>query len=309
MAKLLLVVAVAALLSGSRASVTTQRNDLPEDRVLNMANPECTSMFTVTPEARYSTQGNDLGMTETHGVDTRIPMSDPRYANFNDVPGFGNSLRIGADYREYPINSNTDPSQAAAIRALARAQASVPALLEEGATPHGFVRATAREYFAVCVTVKQTKNRWLEIMAESVQPDQQICVTDWNRPCLAENPCQEACGNGNLYACLESPVAQSASSNTDVGYKFYCRDSCDDPDFEFYWRIVASQMQATNGAQPDGENWCGMRDGDDYPSALLEPYPQRYDRPAVFAAFGQGASVTVYSALTLVVLAVVRSLL
>lgn len=289
-------------MTGSQAAVTVTRNDIPEDKAINSPNPECTSMFTVTLEAQYSTQGNDLGMLPTHGHDSRIPSTDDRYKNFNDQPGYGSSLRIGADWRDHPFPRD------AAKQAAARAQASVTALTEPTASPVGFQRATARKHYAVCVTIKNTKNRWLEIMAESLQPDQQICVSDWNRPNLADNPYQEACGNGNLYACRESPVAQEAAASTDMGLKFFCRDSCDDPDFEFFWRIVSSQQHVTNGAQPDGENWCGMRDGDDYPSSLLDPYPEKYDAPAVFAVRGSGASVTVYSALTLAALAVVRAL-
>eukprot|EP00051_Salpingoeca_urceolata_P011747 m.145980 g.145980 ORF g.145980 m.145980 type:complete len:109 (+) comp17236_c0_seq2:1110-1436(+) len=45
--------------------------------------------------------------------------------------------------------------------------------------------------------------------------------------------------------------------------------------------------------QPDAENWCGKRDGDDFPSSLLSPYSENYVEPPVFAQVSAASSVAV----------------
>jgi hypothetical protein len=262
---------------------------------------ECTAIYTVNLEAQFTTQGNDLGMLAAHGADTRIPNEDPRLQNFGGIGGL--KPNIGTDWRGHPFPTDS------VKQAAARAQQSVTALTEvTTATPWGFQRDMLHMYHAVCVNVRGVQGRWVEIMAESLQPDQQICVQDWKRPNLAENPLQSACGNGNLYVCRESAneITSSGTYKDEMAVKFFCQDSCDDPYFEFYWRITASQLKPVEGVQPDGENWCGMRAGDDFPSSLLDPYPENYDEPPVFGRSRSSASTAVSSLLVAALVAVLR---
>eukprot|EP00730_Choanoeca_flexa_P011846 TRINITY_DN2845_c0_g1_i1.p1 TRINITY_DN2845_c0_g1~~TRINITY_DN2845_c0_g1_i1.p1 ORF type:complete len:314 (+),score=78.51 TRINITY_DN2845_c0_g1_i1:98-1039(+) len=290
--------------------VTNPRNGDQYEARTESDHQECTAIYNVKLEGRHTTQGNDLGMTATHGKDTRISPSDPRYQNFASA---GINGPIGRDWRNYPFPNSVEKQAAAARRQ------SVTALTEDTATPMGFVRSVMYEYHSVCVNVEGVYNRWVEIMAESLKPDQQICVMDWKRPNLAENPLQMACGNGELYACRESANEVIGAGNgftykDDMAVKFFCQDSCDDSEFEFYWRIVASQMKpapgnndiAMDARQPDGENWCATREGDDYPSSLLQPYPDNYDAPAIFERSESSASSVVASVFALVALMVAR---
>lgn len=214
-------------------------------------------------------------------------------------------------------------------QARAKSMASVTALTEQDATPLGFERSNLHMYYGVCVEVVGIKSvggwqgnrlavepndslgpRWLEIMAQTAHPDQQICVKDIGRPDTQDNPTYESCASGELLTCREStltinrdqnnklwPVYPKTEANlgrnsaTPMGegsvlLKFFCRDTCDDSLFSFYWRISASQevpkMTENRFQQPDGEDWCGRRDGTDFPSSLLKPYPRNYVEPPVF---------------------------
>jgi hypothetical protein len=302
----MLAIFLLSLIAVSQADVTVVRPDTPESLVNSMTNPECTSIFSVDLEAQYSNQGNDISMTQTQGKDTRIPMTDPRYNNFNDLPGWGTTLVIGFDYRNFPFPNNT------AVQAQAAAAYSVPSLTQPSGTPMGFVQATSRMYYSVCVNVIGTYGRWVEIMAEVLHSQQQICVSDWNRVQLNTNPWQETCGNGYVYECRESPMEVGENQNDAVGFQFYCKEECDDASFNFYFRFSASQLPTADGAnQPDAADWCMMRDGDDYPSSLLNPYPVNYVPPPVFGTSTGGAStatVTVTSVMALAALALLRYL-
>ncbi|EGD82066.1 hypothetical protein PTSG_02747 [Salpingoeca rosetta] len=287
----LLCAAVVAcvLVSGVHGVVNTIRAPVDEFMALMHAeHQECTAIYEAVLDPDLTVQGNDIGMWPTHGKDTTITPDDPRYSNFHPWTNGGTIQRtFGDNFEREPYRD--DPAR----QARAADKQSVTALTEDDATPLGFQRDTLRQYHAVCVHVRRVHERWVEIMAETLQPDQQVCVTDWNRPDLAENVHQESCGNGNLYTCRESTNSIGADGKYDdtMSLKFYCRESCDDPDFEFYWRIVASQdtpIRITNPdgsqfwQQPDGENWCAHRAGDDFPSSLLKPYPVNYEPPAVF---------------------------
>ena len=275
---------------------------------------ECTAIYEVRVEPGLTVQGNDLGMLPTHGKDTTITPEDPRYANFHPWTNGGASRRtFGGNFLREPYRD--DPAR----QARAADKSSVTALTEPDATPLGFKRDTLRQYHSVCVHVRGVHGRWVEIMAESLQPDQQLCVADWDRPDLAENIHQESCGNGNLYTCRESTnnVDENGQYEDNMSVKFYCRDSCDDPDFEFYWRIAASQEKPIlvtdeNGQQfwqqPDGENWCAYRAGDDFPTSLLQPYPVNYVPPPVFERSESSATMTVAAAAAVVAAAVVAML-
>jgi len=243
-------------------SVRVVRPPTPINLIPRNDNPDCLAIYEITPEARFTTQGNDKAMLPPHGLDTsRIVIMDV------------NGPVSGGNYTNQPFASNPD------IQSRAKAQSSVTALTEESATPLGFQKDTLREKHAICVTVLGVKRRWLEIMATTLKPDQSMCVVDWQKANIPGNPIEQACGNGDIYMCKDAEVEEGATDA--VGFKFYCKDSCEASDTDFYWRIALSHFN-TSGQQPDGENWCGYRKGDDYPQTLLSPYPEIYLAPAVF---------------------------
>lgn len=184
---------------------------------------------------QYTNQGNDLSMLPTHGKDTSVYRNT---ANFRDI----NSRNIGGDFTNEPFAN--DPEK----QAKAAAQFSVTALTEniDVSFPLGFKQDVLHQYHAVCVNIIGVAGRWVEIMAQSTQSNQQICVDDW-KPADPQNPIQSTCGNGELYTCRESNSAFSdskspipsatATRNNNMAVKFMCKDSCDDHLFSFYWRI------------------------------------------------------------------------
>ena len=93
---------------------------------------------------------------------------------------------------------------------------------------------------------------------------------------------------------------------------FYCKENCDATDMDFYWRIMSShQTFATNDMQEksDNEDWCMYRRGDDYPSSLLQPYPDNYQPPPVFeGSTGSASHGRSFSFPVLVLLALLVSL-
>merc|ERR1712188_14894 len=142
-----------------------------------------------------------------------------------------------------------------------------------------------------------------------------MMVTDWDRVPTQANVAEDAHGNGEIYTCRESPATVSATStnfqlnnNGDIGLQFTCKDSCENTDTQFYWRITSSheppKQEGVNAqGEPifrsassnderfrDEENWCLDRDGADYPASLLSPYPQIYNEPVIFGTVTTGAS-------------------
>lgn len=264
---------------------------------------KCTVVYEVDFSHTYSAQGNDLGMLPPHGIDSRIPSTDSRIKNFHEFNTNNDAeFTIGADYRNHPFPNDAAKQQAA------EARRSKTALTEMSGTPIGFKRDTLYEYNSVCVRLKGVKGRWVEIMAETTQPNQKICVTDWEREDMSDNPYDPACGLGKLITCRDNPVEATTAFKSDdnvMPIQFFCQESCDDPSFEFYWRVVVSQLPAKFEdidddedkndqvwVQPDGENWCGMRAEDDFPSSLYEPYPENYEEPPVFEAIIQSSAST-----------------
>ena len=173
------------LLLGTGAHGRLRTLRAPVDEFVALAHSqhrECTAIYEVRVEPGLTVQGNDLGMLPTHGKDTTITPEDPRYANFHPWTNGGASRRtFGGNFLREPYRD--DPAR----QARAADKSSVTALTEPDATPLGFKRDTLRQYHSVCVHVRGVHGRWVEIMAESLQPDQQLCVADWDRPDLAAN--------------------------------------------------------------------------------------------------------------------------
>jgi hypothetical protein len=300
-------VLIAFLLCASVASASFQiiRNDLTDNELNGASDPECASIFLVTLEPQHTIQGNDIGITTPHGANvTVIDLSQTD--DWKDWPGLTGTL--GGDYTNEPFRSDAEK------QALARAMFSVTALTESTATPVGFLSSTLRERSAVCVYVRNVGRRWVEVMAETKNSNQQICVQDWKpedvskgRANLDSNPFEEACAAGNLYACRTSgnPELSGSTFEDKLNLKFYCKDSCEDLIEDFRFRIVAAQKPAVPTSdpsvfmQPDSENWCLVRRTDDFPSSLLNAYPANYVPPVVFASLNLGASTMVVSALAI----------
>jgi len=309
----LVVLLLATVVSVTLAAVTIQRVDAPEAVYKGQGNEECTSIYTITLEPQWTTQANDIAHSPPHGKNTLGygSIEPNRWVDWT-VP----ITQIGADYTNQPFANNPDK------QAQAKAKFSVTALTEPSATPLGFISATSRMYHSVCVRVRNVGRRWVELMVQTTNPNQQMCVPDWrpdniteSRPNLQENPFQESCGKGDLYVCRSSPnqLISTGVWEDKMNVKFYCRDSCDDPMFNFYFRITASQeipKTTVNGqwVQPDGEDWCMYRKSDDYPSTLLNPYPANYIPPVVFASSTSSAS-TISVSVSVIVLSVLALLL
>lgn len=264
----------------------------------------CTAIYTVNLRPEFTTQGNDIGMLQPHGINTsNFGYKYQQYWENPIVP----LNTIGYDYTNSPFPTD------AAKQAQAKAMFSVTALTDPTGTPIGFKLEIMRMYFSVCVHIKGVQNRWVEIMAQTPQPNRKICYSDWmpdgsGRPNLNANPYQKSCGQGELYACRSSPNEASGATNVvyadNMNIRFYCED-CDDETSTFYWRIVASQDSPINGVQPDAENFCLNRKGTDYPSSLLQPYPADYSPPPVFELSTSSAMSLALSSWVLLALAVV----
>jgi len=349
MARFLAVAAVAAVARADVRLVYSVENPTPETMAaVNTQHPDCSSFYRVDLSAKYTTQGNDLAMTNKDGADNSYATSKLRdEIDLNFGPEYDNLQLIGQNRVGFPGKTDSEK------QARARSLNSVTALTEEGATPNGFHKALLHQYYGVCVEVvgiqddNNRKNnigiepeaslggRWIEVMAQTVHANQAICVTDFGRLDTHDDPVHAACGQGEVYTCRESnipiagvrgikPLYPAAGDITNrnrpygrsgagsVMLKFECQSNCDDPHYAFFFRVAASQERPVlnNGVlqQRDGENWCGMREGDDFPSSLLNPYPKNYVEPAVFDQ--QLSSATgVYASAVAAVVAVLAALL
>ncbi len=90
--------------------------------------------------------------------------------------------------------------------------------------------------------------------------------------------------------------------------QFYCKQNCDQADMDFYWRVVAShETSPLNSAaeKSDNQDWCSFRRGDDFPTSLLDPYPQNYKAPPVFE---RSTTAAAHPAVSLALLALTAAL-
>lgn len=272
---------------------------------------ECSAIYEVELDPVWTTQGNDIGMLPPHGKNMAEVLEGN--VNFKDkIAQLQAKATWAKDWTKYPYpNDATKQAQAAA-------QYKPTALSEPRATPLGFKQDVMRYGHEICIRVKNVGRRWVEIMAQSSLPDQQICVSDWKKEHLGENPVQETCGNGALVMCRDSALEYPDTRDTsgrpsssspdqllageDMTLKLFCKDSCDFDDMEIFWRITASNEEpkcqrfdnagkCVEYTQPDAENWCMMREGDDFPSSLLQPYPENYVPPPVFELRSAGSAV------------------
>eukprot|EP00911_Craspedida_sp_UC1_P000258 UC1_evm1s197 len=289
------LIALSAMTSGKVVKVY----EVEEPTTLTMQQSQavyqdCSSLYRVELSATYTSQGNDLGHSPVHGMDTKYEdpdnMSEEDFIKKSIVQDikksfggeYSNLDAIGNKWQNMPFSDNANK------QAAAKAVQSKTALTEDppkvvngnaagafednsGATPLGFIEARLHMYYGVCV---------------------------------------EACAQGELYQCRDGDIKLTGSrvqngvqimqypatgnvndvnnkgrvGESNLFFKFYCRENCDDPDVKFRWRISAHQEkpQSINNIffQKDGEDWCASRKGDDFPSSLLDPYPVDYDEPA-----------------------------
>jgi len=308
----------------------------------NTAYPECSSLYRVDLSAEYTTQGNDVAMAPKDGRDNSYDTSnlkDEIDLNFGNE--YDDLTRIGENRVGMP--SKTDSEKQAHARSLNSVTAlTVDGATPNGfhkALMHQYygvcvevvgIRSDNNRKNNIGVSPEESiGGRWMEVMAQTVHANQAICVTDFARLGTHDDPVHAACGQGEVYTCRETnvpiagvsgikvryPATASVNDNTkgraapgSVMLKFECRSNCDDPHYAFFFRVAASQErpQLNNGLlqQRDGENWCGMREGDDFPSSLLNPYPKNYVEPVVFDQSASSASGAVVSAVAVVALAV-----
>lgn len=259
------------------AGVMTLRANSKPAAIASCAYPQCTAIYRVYLHKNYTTQCNDYGMLVPDGIDQTPCSSVPFYSSARLVNG------VGEPFKDDQVK------QAAAL-----ALSSVTALTEPTGQPIGFHSDVLLEYYGVCVQVfgvsdHQVPNRWVEIMAESKEPQRSFCVTDFDKPLLRENIVEESCGQGDLYACRSANVLFKEP----MKIMFYCKENCDVLEFGFYWRIVASRQPSSSDPmmdKSDNEDWCQTRYGSDFPSSLIPPYPQNYVQPAIFQTSTSSAS-------------------
>ena len=114
----------------------------------------CTVIYDITLRPEYTTQGNDIGMLQPHGINTTDIANNWPNGTWADWP----NVQIGADYTNYPNPSNV------AEEAYAESIFSVKALVDPNGTPIGFKMDVVHMYYSVCVRVHGVENRWIELM-------------------------------------------------------------------------------------------------------------------------------------------------
>jgi len=321
MPSLVSAVVVAALVAVASADVKlVYSEDAPtQESMKNKEYPECSSFYRVDLSSEYTTQGNDLGMSPMDGRNTDYATSnlkDTIKLNFdNEYTSYQN---IGEDRVGFP--KKNDAEAQALARSLQSVTALTDSAGTPNGFHRAVIHQYYGVCVEV-VGIKNTNNRknnigvnpreslggrWIEVMAQTTHANQAVCVTDFGRLGTHDDPVHSACGQGDLYTCREAnlpiigaqggfptyPAAGDINSRSDARsgagslmLKFHCESNCDDPLYAFYFRITASQerpeLNEGRLQQRDGENWCAMRDGDDYPSSLLEPYPRSYVEPVI----------------------------
>eukprot|EP00039_Didymoeca_costata_P018041 m.331910 g.331910 ORF g.331910 m.331910 type:complete len:354 (+) comp16814_c0_seq1:97-1158(+) len=275
---------------------------IPEHASLCTSNPECSAIYTVYLQDRFSTgppNCNDIGMLPPHGNDqTKCATINPAtYSRSNSK-----------NYENHPFPND------AVKQASARALNAQTALTEDSegcdenencAFPLGFKTDTLHKGKAVCVVVRNAQEKWVEIMASSRKGSDggSYCVSDWG-----EGEDQACTKEGDLYECRESGNSPFGDSMT---VKFYAQDNVDDANIKIFWRITASKLPKGQtgqaGEEKDAEDWCQFRDGGDYPLTLMGAYPIEFEGNPVFDKTEDSAT-TVFSGIILSIACVFTAL-
>lgn len=276
----------------------------PETASLCSTDPDCTAIYRLTLEEKFTTgqcnsYGADIGAVPPHGSN-QVPCAEIMPGTFAKVK---DELR---DYTKHPY-----PDDAVRQRA-ATSKGGNTALFEDSdrcwvnnmcAYPKGFLSDSIHKNKNVCIYVSGAADRWVEIMAASKDGSNggSFCVEDWKR--TDSEQADRACTKeGDLYECRESGNTQFGDS---MKIKFFAADNYDDGNIQFYWRVVASKLPAggtgIEGEEKDAEDWCqASRDGADYPSSMMNPYPDGYDAPRVMDKVEDAAAMTLPTVITMV---------
>jgi len=278
------------------------------------ADTECSAIYTVELSKEFTTGQtcNDIAMLPPHGVDQTRCSAEELEAEI-EVEG---QMWRGVTLRNY-INH---PFPNDGIKqSLAVAQGSVTALTESSvkcklgsgnvndgnencAFPLGYKSDTIVKHLGICVSVVNAQDKWVEIMASSMEGSSggSFCVRD--RAPDANQDGETGCTvSGDLIDIRESgnrPQAGTvAGANDKMSVIFYAQDNTDDAAIDFQWRIAASYIRPTNrepnqaGEEKDAEDWSMSRDGAGYPMSLMSPYPANYNGTPVFeTSTGSSAS-------------------
>lgn len=255
--------------------------------------PICTARYSVSLSRKWTSGGpncNDYGMLPPHGVDQRECLTLPKADNLSVAepnPAWTGQHRVTLrDYVHYPlVNDGVQQS-------IAKAKNLVTALTVETeecnknpdcAFPYGYYSDTIKRNHAVCVSIYNAENKWVEVMASSKGgSDAAFCAEDMDQLSDTQEP---GCTlNGDLVFHRESGV----NGGDPLNIMFLVKDNFDDANIDFYWRIAASyelshdESEANKDVEKDAEDWSQYRDGAQFPEALMPAYPIGYEEPAVF---------------------------
>lgn len=272
--------------NGMQTGVKVVRYPLdPEVVRLCNDNTECSAMYQVTMMPKFVTgppNCNDYAMLPPHGVDqTECAQVDPSAYPAGDMK----------DYLGHPFPDD------GVKQSVAKAELSVTALTESGdncsttrfpdrnpqcAFPLGFKSDTIIKNLGICVEITGVQDKWVEIMASSREGSNgaSYCARDRNAKINHEEACTVS---GDLIDIRESG---NSIGSDNMNIMFYARDNNDDAQMSILWRISASHMPSTDPsvAEKDAEDWSLYRNGGDFPSALMEPYPANFEGEPVFEA-------------------------
>lgn len=265
------------------------------------SHPECTSIYRLSLDARYTTgppNCNDIGFLPPHGRD-QLECTQIAPDLFGDGREGRTSSRDLRDYTSFPFPED-----------VVKQNLEVPTALLDASEcwddrdcpyPLGYMTDIVLKGKSICLEVTGAEEKWIEIMAASRQGSNggSYCVADWldggNEACTKE---------GDLYQCRES---NNPTFGDALKLKFYAADNIDDARIEIYFRVTASKLApgktGVEGQEKDAEDWCQFRDSADYPASLLKPYPDGFDGLPVFksrksAAAGLGPLPVLVAAAT-----------
>merc|ERR1712173_336973 len=166
--------------------------------------------------------------------------------------------------------------------------------------PVGFRQYTLAEFNEppVCIHVPNSKDKKVEILIESSEPNANVCVQDAADMGVEQNNVGmvSTCGRGQFYACFTAAVAEDPDGNSEgqnFSFYIYCDGSCESSDVDLLVRVRTSEQSWTEGktgVDSDLEMWCEMEkstevldnNGDflgyynTYPSELMPDEPANW---------------------------------
>lgn len=153
--------------------------------------------------------------------------------------------------------------------------------------PVGFRSYVLKEFNEppVCIHVPNSKDKKVEILIESTEPNANICVQDASDMGVETNNVGmvSTCGRGQFYACFTAAVAEDPDGDTEgTNFSFFihCEESCEASDVDLVVRVRTSEqswLEGKSGVDSDLEMWCEMEKGTEVLNDQGESYdPIRY---------------------------------